>query len=220
MATTVITGTNRGIGLELVRACVARGDTVFAVCRKPSSELEGSGATIVSGIDVSDDASMALLAKQLGGKSINTLINNAGILERNSLDDLDLDSIRRQFEVNSLGPLRVTATLTPMLASGAKVAIVTSRMGSLTDNTSGSHYGYRMSKAAVNMAGVSLAHDLAGAGVAVVLLHPGYVKTEMTGGNGNVAASEAAAGLLAQIERINADATGQFLHADGQALPW
>ncbi len=220
MTTTVITGANRGIGLELVRACAERGDEVIAVCRKPSTELLAAGVKIIEGIDVTDAESISALATQLATTSIDVLINNAGILRRTSLDDLDFDSIRLQFEVNALGPLRVTNALVDRLFSGSKVAIVTSRMGSIADNTSGAHYGYRMSKAAANMAGVSLARDLAGANIALVLLHPGFVKTEMTGGNGNVLPAEAAAGLLARIDELTTESSGQFIHASGESLPW
>jgi NAD(P)-dependent dehydrogenase (short-subunit alcohol dehydrogenase family) len=181
MATVCITGANRGIGLELARQYRRRGDEVIAVCRRPSSELEALGVRIVDGIDVTDDAVVETLAERLSDVSIDVVINNAGLLSDESLDDLDFDRIRRQLEVNSLGPLRVSAALRGTLSSGAKVAIITSRMGSIDDNTSGGRYGYRMSKAAVNMAGRSLAHDLAPAGISVVLLHPGFVRTEMTG---------------------------------------
>ena len=128
--------------------------------------------------------------------------------------------MRAQFEVNSLGPLRVTAALRHRLRPGSKVGIVTSRMGSIADNTSGSAYGYRMSKAAVNAAGMSLALDLAPAGVAVVLLHPGYVRTQMTGGRGNWGPDESAAGLLTQLDRLTLETTGSFWHANGDSLPW
>jgi len=148
------------------------------------------------------------------------LINNAGVLSDESLDDLDLDRIRRQFEVNSLGPLRVTAALRRNLRSGAKVAIITSRMGSIDDNTSGGRYGYRMSKAAVNMAGRSLAHDLRPDGIAVAILHPGFVRTGMTGHTGLIDPPESAAGIIARIDELTAETSGSFWHANGELLPW
>ena len=156
MATVLVTGGNRGIGLELCRQFRSRGDHVIAACRESSGELEATGAEIHTGVEVTDDESVGKLAGAVDGRQIDVLINCAGILSRESLDSLDYDRIRRQFEVNALGPLRVTAALLGNLADGAKVAIVTSRMGSIEDNTSGSRYGYRMSKAAVNMAGRSL----------------------------------------------------------------
>jgi NAD(P)-dependent dehydrogenase (short-subunit alcohol dehydrogenase family) len=106
------------------------------------------------------------------------------------------------------------------MGPGTKIGIVTSRMGSIADNTSGSRYGYRMSKAAVNMAGVSLSRDLAERGVAVALLHPGYVRTGMTGGHGLVDADEAAGGLLARMDALSMDTSGTFWHAQGEVLPW
>ena len=133
---------------------------------------------------------------------------------------MDYGAVRLQFEVNAMGPLRITHALLPQLGPGSKVGIVSSRMGSLEDNTSGSRYGYRMSKAAVNMAGVSLAHDLKERGVAVALLHPGYVQTDMTGGRGNVQPAEAAAGLIARMDGLSMDNTGSFWHANGETLPW
>jgi NAD(P)-dependent dehydrogenase (short-subunit alcohol dehydrogenase family) len=218
--TTVITGANRGIGLELARQFSERGDEVVAVCRKPSEALAGLGVRIIDGVDVADDAGIARLAQQTKGPAVDILVNNAGLLSDESLDDLDIDRIRRQFEINALGPLRVTAALRSKLGSGAKVAIVTSRMGSIEDNTSGGRYGYRMSKAAVNMAGRSLAHDLEPAGVAVAILHPGFVRTEMTGNTGLVDPPESAAGLIARIDELTLETTGSFWHANGEVLPW
>ena len=219
MATILITGSNRGIGLELVRQLVERGDTVIAACRSASDELRATGAEIIEGLDVTDDESVAALADQLEGRTLDWLVNNAGILERTSLDNLDFDAMERQFRVNSLGPLRVTAALLDRLVGGSKVFIVTSRMGSIDDNTSGGSYGYRMSKTAVNMAGKSLAVDLAERGIGVFLLHPGWVATDMTGGTG-IAVQESAAGLVATMTRLDTGQTGTFWHQEGYELPW
>lgn len=220
MTTTVITGANRGIGLELARQTKARGDEVIAICRHVSPELRQLDLRIVDGIDVGTDGSVRDLESLLAGSRIDLLINNAGILSRQALDNPDWGAMRTQFEVNSLGPLRVTCALSSMMNRGAKVAIVTSRMGSLADNTSGGHYGYRMSKAAVNMAGVSLAHDLKPRGVAVILLHPGYVSTDMTDHAGTVSAVDSATGLLLRIDELSIDSSGEFRHMDGELLPW
>ena len=160
MGTVVVTGANRGIGLEFCRQLKERGEQVIALCRSSSEALDALGVRVVTGVDVSDQASLDTFAASLGDEKIDILINNAGILKRETLEEMDYDTIFKQFEVNSVGPLRVTHTLLPHLSEGAKVALVTSRMGSIADNTSGSRYGYRMSKAALNMAGVSLAHDL------------------------------------------------------------
>jgi len=220
MSTVLITGANRGIGLELARQLHARGDTVIAACRKPSAELSALGVRVEAGVDVGDGDSVAALAARLDGVSLDLLINNAGILKRNALGSVDYDSVRRQFEVNAIGPLRVTEALLPNLSAGSKVAIITSRMGSIADNGSGSHYGYRMSKAAVNAAGVSLARDLAPRKVSVCLLHPGYVATDMTANAGSVSPEQSAAGLIARIDELRLPTTGSFWHAEGQNLPW
>jgi NAD(P)-dependent dehydrogenase (short-subunit alcohol dehydrogenase family) len=220
MTTALVTGANRGIGLELSRQLQARGIDVIAACRKSSPELDQLGVRVETGADVADDASVLELARRLDGQAIDLLINNAGVLLDETLEALDFAQIRRQFEINSLGPLRVTSCLLPNLARGAKVAIITSRMGSIADNTSGGRYGYRMSKAAVNMAGVSLAHDLRRRGVAVAILHPGFVRTEMTGNQGYVDPEESARGLLQRIDELTLDNSGGFWHANGEQLPW
>lgn len=219
MATVLVTGANRGIGLALTTLLHGRGDTVIATRRHPSPELDALGVR-QEPLDVASDESVAALDARLGDLSIDLLVNNAGVLSRQTLADLDFDAIRWQFEVNALGPLRVTAALRHRLASGAKVGIVTSRMGSIADNTSGGAYGYRMSKAAVNMAGTSLRHDLAADGVAVALLHPGYVRTGMTGGRGHLTPEQSAECLLARLDALTMQTSGTFWHASGEELPW
>ena len=219
MSVVLVTGGNRGIGLELCRQLHERGDEVLAVCREPSPELEALGVRVIPGVSVDDDASVAALGGALDGITLDVLINNAGILSSESLDDMSFDRVRCQFEINALGPLRVTLALLPRLKQGARVAIVSSRMGSIADNDSGGRYGYRMSKAAVNIAGVSLARDLHGRGIAVALLHPGMVATRMTGARG-IPPHEAAAGLIARIDALNLDNSGTFWHANGETLPW
>jgi NAD(P)-dependent dehydrogenase (short-subunit alcohol dehydrogenase family) len=139
---------------------------------------------------------------------------------RDSLGGLDFDSLREQFEINALGPLRVVEALVHHLAPGGFVAVITSRMGSIADNGRGGAYGYRMSKAAVNAAGVSLARDLAPKGHPVVLLHPGWVKTDLTGGAGHLTPQESAAKLWARLDEVSMETTGRFLHCDGTQLPW
>ena len=220
MARTVIVGANRGIGLEMARQAAARGDAVVACCRSASDELAALDVEVVEGVDVSTEEGLAALAAGVGEAAVEVLVVVAGILRRVSLEELDLDSIRQQFEVNAVGPLRVVHALRARLGAGAKVGLVTSRMGSVADNTSGGHYGYRMSKAALNMAGKSLAVDLADAGVSIAILHPGYVRTDMTGGQGFVDADESAAGLWSRMDELSAESSGTFWHMNGEVLPW
>ncbi|NND45219.1 MAG: SDR family oxidoreductase [Xanthomonadales bacterium] len=217
--TVLVTGANRGIGLELCRQLQALGADVVAVCRNASEPLSELGVRVIENIDVSDDASLQQLATALGSQQIDCLVNNAGVLDSDSLEDFDTESIEWQFRINALGPLRLTRAVLSNLGPGARVGIVTSRMGSIGDNTSGGYYGYRMSKAAVNMAGVSLAHDLRERGVSVALLHPGMVATDMTGGNG-VPVAKAAQGLIDRLAGLNPDNSGSFWHAEGYGLPW
>lgn len=220
MSTVLITGANRGIGLELTQQYLASGHQVLAVCRNSSEALQQSGAQVFAGIDVSDPNDLVRLKSQLGDERIDVLLNNAGILIHSQLGELDFDAIRKQFEINAMAPLRVTETLLPLLSEGSKVAIITSRMGSVADNDSGGGYGYRMSKAAVNMAGKSLAIDLKPKGIAVALLHPGWVKTDMTNHSGLIDANESAQGLMARIDALNLDNSGGFWHTNGDELEW
>lgn len=219
MATVLITGANRGIGLELCRQYVQRGDQVFAACRVRSDGLGALGVRVIDRVDVCDPESLSTLASRMAVTRLDLLVNNAGVLWPDELDTLDDAQILRQFEVNALGPLRVTRALLSLLGPGSRVGIVTSRMGSIGDNSSGGYYGYRMSKAAVNMAGVSLAQDLRERGVAVGLVHPGMVATDMTGGQG-IAVSEAARGLVRRFDALDLDHSGGFWHANGESLPW
>jgi NAD(P)-dependent dehydrogenase (short-subunit alcohol dehydrogenase family) len=219
MATILISGANRGIGLETARQYALRGDEVIAVCRESSEELDALGVRVISGIDVASDESVSVLAGAVEGVAIDRLVNNAGILQRTSLDNLDFESMERQFRINSIGPLRVTAALRSNLQAGSKVFIITSRMGSIDDNTSGGSYGYRMSKAAVNMAGKSLSVDLAEAGIAVFLLHPGWVSTDMTSHTG-ISVEESARGLIERMDTLDISQTGTFWHQEGYELPW
>jgi len=220
MGVAVVTGANRGIGLELARQLNARGASVVAVCRKRSPQLDALGVRVESGIDVTEPATWSTLAERLARDDIDLLIQNAGILLADSLEDVELDKVRAQLELNAIAPLFLTRALAPRLRAGAKVALITSRMGSIGDNGSGGYYGYRMSKAALNAAGVSLAHDLKPRGVAVIILHPGAVRTEMSRGHGMIEPDESARGLLQRIDELRLETTGRFLHQNGEVLPW
>jgi len=215
----LVTGCNRGIGLQLCIQLHDRGDEVIGVCRSASPEISSLGIRIIEGIDVSDGDDVATLAKALDGESIDILINNAGILRSDTLERIDYDAMLEQYRVNTLGPLRVTRALLANLHEGSKVAIVSSRVGSIEDNSSGNNYGYRVSKAAVNMVGMNLRHDLEPGGIAVALLHPGYVATDMTGGTG-IPPAKSAKGLIERIDELDLENSGGFWHAEGYRLPW
>ena len=219
MAKVLVTGCNRGIGLQLCTQLHDRGDEVIGVCRSASPEASSLEIRVIEGIDVSVADDVAALAEALDGESIDILINNAGILRSDRLDSIDYDLMIEQFRVNTLGPLRVTQALLPNLHEGSKVAIVSSRVGSIEDNSSGNNYGYRASKVAVNMVGTNLRHDLEPRGIAVALLHPGLVATDMTGGRG-VSPAESAKGLIERIDELGLENSGGFWHAEGYSLPW
>lgn len=221
MASVLVTGSNRGIGLEYCRQLRERGFDVIAVCREPSPELQALDVRVEAGLDQSDPGMPADLTRRLDGLSLHWVILNAGILESIGFDQLDEASIRRQFEVNALAPLRLVRALVGQMPSGGKLALMSSRMASIDDNTSGGSYGYRMSKAALNSAGKSLAHDLRSRGIAVAILHPGLVSTRMIGFNPKgISPEQAVSGLLARIDALNLDTSGTFWHANGEVLPW
>lgn len=216
----VITGANRGIGLELARLYARDGWEVIGVCRQSSDELAEVAAQVIDDVDVTTDDGVEKLKAGLSGKSVNLLINNAGLLQDEQLGSIDFDSIRTQMEVNAYAPLRVAEALIPQISEGGKIANITSRMGSIADNDSGGRYGYRASKAALNAFGKSLAVDLKTKGIAVALLHPGYVQTRMVNFSGLISPEESARGLADRIEQLSLENTGSFWHSNGDELPW
>jgi len=216
----VITGANRGIGLELARHYAAEGCEVIGVCRQSSDELASVAAQVIDGVDVTTDAGIDKLKSGLADKSISLLINNAGLLQDEQLGSIDFDSIRTQMEINAYAPLRVAEALVPLMGQGSKIANITSRMGSIADNDSGGRYGYRASKAALNAFGKSLAVDLKPRGIAVAQLHPGYVKTRMVNFGGLITPEESARGLAERIANLTLENTGSFWHSNGEELPW
>jgi NAD(P)-dependent dehydrogenase (short-subunit alcohol dehydrogenase family) len=220
----LITGANRGIGLAMAKQYVNAGHEVMAICRETNDEIEDIAEQVISGMDLTDDSAVEQLTQIigmcLGDDKIDVLINNAGLFKNETLGELNIDTIRDQFEVNAIAPLKVTQALLPFLALGSKVANITSRMGSIEDNTSGAYYGYRASKAALNAFTKSLAVDLKPHDIAVCVLHPGYVQTRMVNFAGDLTPEQAAAGLIQRVEELNLENTGGFWHSNGTPLPW
>lgn len=216
----VITGANRGIGLELARHYAADNWRVTGVCRESSTELENVANQVIDGIEVTSDSCIERLTAALQGQSIELLINNAGLLQDETLGSIDYDSLRRQMEVNAFAPLHVSEALLPNMSAGSKIINITSRMGSIADNDSGGRYGYRASKAALNALGRSLAIDLKERGIAVALLHPGYVQTRMVNFGGLITPAESVAGMTKVIAALDLETSGSFWHSNGEKLPW
>ncbi len=217
----LITGANRGIGLALTKGYCARGDKVYAVCRQTADELSSLENTVViEGIDITSDQDIQRMKLALCDIPLDIVINNAGILYDEVLGDINFQTIEKQYQVNTLGPLRVSEALIDNLVAGSKIALITSRMGSIADNSSGGRYGYRMSKAALNAAGMSLAQDLKSHQIAVAILHPGYVMTDMTNHTGLIDTVQSASGLMQRIDELTIETTGSFWHSNGELLPW
>ena len=219
MATVLITGCNRGIGFELARQYKESGHDVIGTCRVTNDKIKNLGIHIIDQIDVRKDSSVKILSEQLNNKKIDILINNAGILIRDSLENIDFNDMIEQYVVNTIGPLRITKAVMDNLKEGSKICLITSRVGSIDDNSSGGYYGYRTSKAAANMVGMNLYHDLKSVGVSIAIVHPGYVATDMTNGQG-IKTSESASGIINHLENINDSSKIQFWHAEGYSLPW
>jgi NAD(P)-dependent dehydrogenase (short-subunit alcohol dehydrogenase family) len=215
----VLTGGNRGIGLALTKKFLEEGHDVTVLCRQSSPELDELSAKVIAGIDVTNKESLEKAANEVSG-NIDILISNAGLLIGDSFETVDFEAIQKQVEVNTYGPLKLAQAFSKKLKSGSKYGILTSRMGSIADNTSGGQYGYRLSKAAANAVGKSLAEDFKSQEVAVLILHPGYVKTDMTGGRGLIDTTESAGGLFKIMMEKTLSQTGTFWHTNGEQLPW
>ena len=214
----VITGANRGIGLQLATQYSMHHD-VFALCRQASSELKLlKNVQIIQNVEVRNEYDIDAALKRC--PTIDVLINNAGLLNRVSLDHWDSKSLVDQWQINALAPIMVARASLNQLKKGSKVVFITSRMGSITDNTSGSHYAYRMSKAALNMGATSFAIDVREKGIHVGIIHPGWVQTDMTGHTGNSTAEDAATQIIDRIHELNESNSGRFMHASGELLPW
>lgn len=225
MPTVLITGSNRGIGLEFVRQYAAEGWRVHAACRNPRQATElGSvkGEVMVHELDVADEAQLDRLAASLGTEPVDVLVNNAGILENSSFGRTDTDAWLRSFRVNSIAPLHLLQRLLPHLERGGlkRAVALTSRMGSIADNTSGGSYIYRSSKGALNAVMRSAAIDLRPKGIIVTVFHPGWVKTDMGGAGATLDARTSVSKLRDRIAALTTADSGRFLDCDGRELPW
>ena len=224
MATWLVTGASRGLGLEWVRQLRDRKDEVIATARKPESipELAALGAE-VHALDVADPASVAALTKALGSRPIDALVNNAGVGGSGpTIEQLDFGDVMRTMDVNALGPMRVTQAAWGNLLAGRRklVANITSRMGSIADNGSGGYFAYRASKSALNSLTRTLALDARRAGVTCVLLHPGWVATDMGGREAPLSPQQSVQGMLTVLDRLGPADSGRFLDWSGAELPW
>jgi NAD(P)-dependent dehydrogenase (short-subunit alcohol dehydrogenase family) len=216
----VITGANRGIGLAFAQHYSSQNNEITAICRTSSRDLEATKARVITGIDVAESDAADKIKTALNNQPIDLLINNAGILRRDILSNLHAQDIQLQLLVNAIAPLMITQALLGNLAKGSKVALITSRMGSIEDNGTGGYYGYRMSKAALNAAGKNLALDLKSQGVSIAILHPGFVQTDMVNSAGDISAATAVERLAQRINELNSKNSGTFWHSNGEILPW
>ncbi|AKF79938.1 Short-chain dehydrogenase [Myxococcus fulvus] len=226
----VITGASRGIGYEFVQQLLERGDIVDAGVRTEegrrrleSLKHDCAGRLRIHALDVADEASVRDFADEVLREPVDVLINNAGVPGLwCALTDVDYADVVRTFAVNALGPLRVTSALLPGLLRGRsrKVAYVTSRMGSLSSNSDGGAYAYRMSKVALNMGVRNLSNDLRAQGIVPVLLHPGWVRTDMGGPDAPLPPRDSVRGMLNVIDELRAEHSGRFFDYQGAEVPW
>ncbi|MBB5209878.1 SDR family oxidoreductase [Microbulbifer hydrolyticus] len=228
--TILITGCNRGIGLEMTRQFAEDGWHVIATCRNPSAawelgELAAANQNIeIHSLDVTDYEQMAELASDLKGRPLDILLSNAGYYGPKgvALGNVDVEEWRKVLEANTIAPYKLVETFYPQLAAGARkvVGILSSKVGSIDDNDSGGGYIYRSSKTAVNQVVKSLSIDLADQGIKVLALHPGWVQTDMGGPNALISAEESVAGLKQLLLKASAENSGHFYNYDGSSIPW
>ena len=227
MPSVLITGANRGLGLEFTRQYAADGWRVFAACRDPAGARDLAaveGDVSAETLDVDDGPQVAALANKLSGQPIDVLINNAGIYGPKDVtrDTVDYDAWGQVFRTNAMSPLAVSAAFAANVAQGGQKKIITlsSIMGSIAENDSSGDFIYRSSKAAVNAVMKSLAGDLKSEGITVVVLHPGWVRTDMGGPDASIEAPESVTGMRAVIAGLKESDSGRFLNYDGTEIPW
>jgi len=223
----VVIGADKGIGYEIVKALKGRDEPdVAAVCLGEGDAVFGLADFVIGGVNVTSGPDVARMAASLAERyhKIDVLFHISGIMSMDTLGALDYAQAKREFDINALGPLRTVEACLKLLREGSKVGIVTSRVGSLSDNSSGGQYAYRLSKVAANMAGLNLHHDLSKQGIAVRMLHPGMVKTDLVkdypGDYNYITPAQAASGLIARMDDLTLASSGEFRHANGDLLPW
>jgi len=215
----VITGANRGIGLEFCKQLKDLRYDVIAICRTMSPELEKLNVQVIENVDVRDVDNLKTVKEKIN-EPIDLLINNAGILIQDDLKSLNFKTIQDQIEVNSLGPLKVTLALTPLMRKNTKIVMITSRLGSIASTSDANYYGYRASKAALNMISKTLSIELKPKGIAIGIFHPGYVSTDMTDHKGDLDPEVSVKNMLKIIENLDLKNSGTFWHEDGSTIPW
>jgi len=231
MPSTLITGANRGLGLEFARQYLADGWHVYAACRDPDSASELRRLADASGhklqilaLDVTDPASVKTAAAELDGKATDLLLNNAGVMgdRGQTIGNIDYEAWAKVLEANTMGPMRVSEAFVDHVARSERKLIVTltSGMGSLADNTSGGSIAYRSSKAAVNMVMRSLAIDLAPRGITCVVVNPGWVQTDMGGPHATITPAQSVTMLRRFIETLGPAQSGKFFNYDGREYAW
>jgi NAD(P)-dependent dehydrogenase (short-subunit alcohol dehydrogenase family) len=224
-STILITGANRGIGLELVRRLKGRGDRVIGTARNPgkAKELAALADEVVE-LDVTDRKQIARLSKSVGRDGLDVLINNAGVASRRTgkLETLDEDEFEEVFRVNALAPMLVTRALLPALRAGRRKIVmnISSQLASIANNTGGSSYAYRASKSALNQLNRCLHNELSPEGFVCLAVHPGWVRTDMGGPEAHLSVEESVAGLLGVLDAAGPRTSGGFWNYDGTALPW
>lgn len=232
MGTKLIIGADKGIAHAISIQLHERGDDVLAATLGDGADLIAKGIAVHPNVNVTSDDAVDALAKRVEADQLHVdwLVNVAGVMFLDTIETVDYDDVRLQFEINTLGPLRVVRALRESLGEGSKVGIFTSRVGSLNDNTSGGDYAYRISKAAANMVALNLHHDLSKRGIAVQALHPGLVNTDLLNAmdqkdreqyaSAFQAPQDAAANIINVLDKLSLEAAGVFQHANGDVLPW
>lgn len=225
----LVTGANRGIGLEFVRQYASDGFRVIACCRDPlkATELTALAASsekqvTIQVLDVSDFTQIERLASELKDQAIDLLINNAGFYPHGSFASTNTDEWHKAFLINTMAPMRMVEAFVEQVAASRlrKIVTLSSKMGSIADNDSGGSYPYRTSKAAVNMVMKNLSIQLKPRGIATCTLHPGWVKTDMGGADAPINVQQSVTGMRAVIQQLSIDSTGRFIAYDGQEIPW